>query len=200
MLPTFSREISCPQQLPTISLACFVASKLRRTLHSHLLCVLFHADNWKICAATRQDGCANQPPLGPDEDDPQCKNQLPWACCTTGKNIPKDDRSQCTLNTCDAGTLGSDSNYCTDTSCLTYTLPYSETDFTFYVADDRFVSELPWDPKPCGGEGASGLCSDKSKVSSPAHSRACFLLSGAMLTSYLCSAAMLLSVGSTSSL
>ncbi|WIA11284.1 hypothetical protein OEZ85_011408 [Tetradesmus obliquus] len=122
------------------------------------------SDNWKICAATRQDGCANQPPLGPDEDDPQCKNQLPWACCTTGKNIPKDDRSQCTLSTCDAGTRSSDGNYCTDTSCLTYMLPASETDFTFYVADDRFVSELPWDPKPCGGEGASGLCRDKSKV------------------------------------
>jgi hypothetical protein len=131
--------------------------------------MLLPADNWKLCAAGRNDGCNNQPPLGPDEDDPQCKPDLPWACCTTGGTIPTDGNSQCSLKECISGTTGPDNNYCQNTGCLTYQLNTTETSFTFYVSDGRFVSDITWpDPpnRPCGGDGSSSLCPQQSSVSS----------------------------------
>jgi hypothetical protein len=126
---------------------------------------LLHADNWKVCAAGRLDGCDNQPPLGPDEDDPQCKVELPWACCTIGPTIPTNGNSQCSLKECITGQ--EQDNYCSNTGCLTYQVNRTETSFTFYVADDRFVSDIQWpNPpnRPCGGDGTSGLCPAQSKV------------------------------------
>jgi hypothetical protein len=132
-------------------------------------CYVWLADNWKVCASSKSDNCPGAPVLPPDEDDPQCIDKLPWACCTKGPNIPGDNTQQCQLTngTCPSGTLATDENHCENTDCVTYSLNATDESFTFYVGSDDLLGEIPWpttpSERPCGGDGQTN-CPTQSKV------------------------------------
>jgi hypothetical protein len=150
-----------------VALCCGAASRSSCNWYP----ALHLAANFKVCAASSADNCPDNPPLPPDEDDPQCVDKLPWACCTTCA----DSQQQCSLlnpGSCEDGSVNPN-GYCEDSKCRTYQINVTKTSFTFYSYQNRFDS-VDWPDRACGpqqGCNVSGeaLAHRKDCRACPAH-------------------------------
>ncbi|KAF6251819.1 hypothetical protein COO60DRAFT_580972 [Scenedesmus sp. NREL 46B-D3] len=96
----------------------------------------------------------------------QCKSAISWACCVKGNTMQTGQ--QCEFRECSGNpNVQNTPTYCNEVTSITYRVPVSQTNATFFLHDGQFYGEVEWpqQDRPCGGGGpAGGGCTARSKV------------------------------------